>query len=195
MILLAICKLDSFFNSMRRFKERCSRYLTGKTASRSSVPRSVLDLLRLRAGGFFPKQPEALHVELEVEVAAEAEAAERYQCGEGYHAGDDPAGLRCAEEERELRRAEHDDGYRVVETHQERAFGLRVPVQLCEQARTGQVDEARFLAPEHRRKHDEKQHGGDERLLEEVTERDAGEEHAPVESDDGHRNAFARRMW
>lgn len=154
----------------------------------------MLALLRLRAGGFLSEHFEALHVELEVEVAAEAEAAERYKCGEGYHAGDDPSGMRWAEEECELRRAEHDDGYRVVEAHQERAFGRGVPVPLCEQARTCEVDEARFLAPEHRREHDDKQRGREERLLEEVAERDAGEEHAPVEGDDGHRNAVACRM-
>jgi len=154
----------------------------------------VLAPLRLRAGGFLSEQFVALHVELEVEVAAEAEAAEGYERGEGYHAGDDPSGLRCAEEKRELRRAEEDDGDGVVETHQEWAFGLRVLVQLTEQARTGEVDEARFLAPEHRRKHDEKEQGGDERLLEDVAEYDAGEEHTPVEGDDGHRNSFTCRM-
>ena len=155
----------------------------------SDSPRSVLAQLRLRTCGFLSEHFVALHVELEVEVAAEAEAAEGYERGEGDHHRDDPSGLRCAEEERELRRAEHDDGYRVVETHQKRAFGLRVPVQLCEQARTGEVDEARILAPEHRREHDEKKRGGDERLLEDVSERDAGEQHASVEGDDGHRNA------
>jgi hypothetical protein len=149
----------------------------------------MLALLRLRAGGFFAEHFVALHVELEVEVAAEAEAAEGYERGECDHHRDDPSGLRCAEEKRELRRAEHDDGYRVVETHQERAFGLRVQVQCTEQARTGEVNQARFLPPEHRRKHDEQQRGGDERLLENVTERYAGEQHAPVERDDGHRNA------